>query len=128
MGHAPGPYHANETVRFPVVLTNIGDGYNATDHKFTCPINGLYMFSTSLLSGGGMLAAASIRVDGTHKVSTHADGQYGPTYDHSTNVLMTECNAGQRVWIQIISHEEYSDLDDNGWNYGTFSGALLDVL
>ena len=121
-------YAASAKVQFPVVLTNVGGAYNATGSEFQCPVSGLYMFSVSLLSQKGNLGNAHIMVNGEMKVTTYSDGREAPRWDHSTNVVLTECQAGHKVWIQVPSMEDNRYFHDTVSNYCTFSGVLLYIL
>ena len=121
-------YSASAKVKFPVVLTNVGGAYNASGSEFQCPVSGLYMFAVSLLSQKGKLAHAHMMVNGVKKASAFSDGTNAPTWDHSTNVVMTECQAGHKVWIKIHASEDTGYLFDNKNNYCTFSGVLLHLL
>ena len=121
-------YAPNARVQFPVVLTNVGGAYDATSSEFQCPVHGLYMFSVSLLSMYGKAGLAHIMVNGKMKVSTYADGRSAPNLGHSTNVVLTECGAGHKVWIQVYSIAGYVYFHDGTYNSGTFSGVLLHLL
>ena len=125
MGEAPGytrSYSHGDQVEFPVVLTNIGGAYNPTTGDFMCPISGTYMFAVSLMSGHQALGAASITVDDERKVSARPDGR-DAAHGHSSNMLVTACTQGQRVWVQAFGWRLY----DDSRNHGTFSGMLIYV-
>ena len=114
-------YNSGDRGKFPVVLSNIGGGYNAGSHEFTCPVSGVYMFSTSTLTGPQAYGIMSIMVNGVRTVTTHADS-HGNAWDQGTNMVVVNCDHGQKVWVR-------SDRDimvhDNMKHYSTFSGMLL---
>ena len=111
----PGP-----TVLFPVVLTNIGGGYNPTTSKYTCPVTGVFFFSVAIMSRYGYLANPYLVVDGVWTVRPYADGREGSQHGHSSNMMVMECNKGQKVWVEGVG-----DLFDDASNYSTFTGILL---
>ena len=120
--HGTISYNTHAHVEFPVVLSNIGGGYNARSHEFTCPVSGVYMFSMAIINYHGESNAVNLIVNGHLMVSTNADGVGGNTWDHSTNVVVANCGRGQKVWGRSVrSIKIYND----GNNYSTFSGMLL---
>ena len=120
-------YAPNARVQFPVVLTNVGEAFDATANEFQCPVTGLYLFTMSLLSQHRKVGVAHIIVNGERKVSMHPDGR-DAAYGHSTNVVLTECEAGHKVSIQVHPSKGTGYFHDSGYNLGTFSGVLLHLL
>ena len=59
-------------------------------------------------------------VDGVRKVGTFSDGRGTSQHGHGSNMVVVECNKGQKVWV-----EGRGDLFDNISNYSTFTGILL---
>ena len=116
-------YSTNTRVSFPVVITNVGGGYDAATNVFTCPRTGVYLFNVAILSQRNELGVVDIVVNGVQKFSAYADGRAN-TWDHASNGAVLECKQGQKVWVQTHSNSEYQSIHTQ-WNYGTFSGMLL---
>ena len=114
-------YSGTVKVDFPVVLSNIGDGYDPSTSQFTCLVSGVYMFSVAVRCYDST-GVVHIMVDDVRKVATYADGRSNVN-DHSTNMVVVECTQGQKVWIQI--HDSARKLYDDVYKYGTFTGILL---
>ena len=115
-------YSGTVKVDFPVVLSNIGNGYDPSTSQFTCLVSGVYMFSVAVMTTIDSTGLVHIMVDDVRKVATYADGR-GSHHGHSTNMVVVECTQGQKVWIQI--HDSIRKLFDDAFNYGTFTGILL---
>ena len=118
-------YSTNQLVEFPVVLANFGNWYNPQFHEFTCPVNGVYLFTVSTLGDTAKLGVVNIMVNRDSKVTAFADGRGSGIYGHSTNQVITECDQGGKVWIRS---DRDMTVHDNTRNYGTFSGLLLHTL
>ena len=114
-------YKAGDRIQFPNVLSNFGGYYNAKLHEFTCPVTGIYLCSTSTMSGHNGLGVVLIMLDNTRLVSTYANGR-NIHYGHSTNMVVAHCKKGQKVWVK-------TDRSITVWrganNYNTFSAMLL---
>ena len=117
----------NSVVPFPVVVTNIGGGYDPTSGKYTCPVDGVYVFSVSVLSQHSKLGLCSLIVGWDKKTTAYADGR-GSSFGHSTNMITTQCNAGQQVWCQSYHDTLHVYVYDSEYRYSTFSGFLLHKL
>ena len=120
------PNTTGDHIEFPEVITNVGGGYNAQQHEFICPTSGIYLFSTSLVSGWDILNGISIVVDGNRMIWPWTDGRSGNQRGQGTAVLMVECQQGQKVWVECQS--DTCIIWDNQDNYCTFSGTLLHSL
>ncbi|KAJ8319674.1 hypothetical protein KUTeg_002769 [Tegillarca granosa] len=79
---------------FGHVITNIGEGYNASDGKFYCPKDGLYLFSVTL--------------EGT-KAHFHERGVTGG-YPSASVTVAGKLVSGDQVWVRGvgISYRPYS--------------------
>ena len=107
------------------IMTDTTNSYDPIAYSFTCPVTGLYLFSLSLLNQNGFYARAQIFVDGFDlAVSYSNDGTSDHFFSHSTNTVVTNCEKGQRVWVDetctsnAAVHHEKNIL---------FSGALISM-
>ncbi|XP_045177345.1 caprin-2-like [Mercenaria mercenaria] len=116
-----GKFH---TIPFDHVLLNEGQSFDTTLHAFICPVDGIYMFQSSLLSNKADHIETEIVMDGSVLARMYASGDdrmyHG--FDQGFNSATVRCNKGGRVWIRVRYH--------NGnvvWaeQFSTFSGYLL---
>ena len=109
---------------FENVMTNVGGWYNSEFSEFTCPLDGYYMFSFSLMSQRGFPAYGRISVEGELGPIALGDGRIGGDYGHATSVYFTHCKQAERVWVQQPTSTT-SRL--YGGSYSNFSGMLVKV-
>ena len=92
MSYSPG-----SIIQFGLALTNLGDFYNVDTSIFTCPVNGLYMFSISIFTNDNDYIDANIYKDGSELVQIYS-ASAGAI--HGVNSVLTECNVFQPVWVE----------------------------
>ena len=104
---------------FPNVITNVGNGYNASDGVFTAPRAGVYVFFVNVQSYGSQTIVVDIVLNGAIKVKILATGNYnaGP------NLAVLSLQTGDRVWVEHYFGQGYNT-DSNG-PLTTFSGFLI---
>ena len=114
-------YDFGDLVIFDAISTNIGNYYNADTSIFTCPCNGLYMFSFSF----------NVYIDSSHMyadimiASQNVAGAFGVNrYSSASALAVTECDVGQTVWVQCTADYSYMD-GHNIHPTSHFSGVLL---
>ena len=108
---------------FDNVRTNVGGWYNSEFHEFTCPLDGYYMFSFTLLSRRTFDAVGRLSIEGKECLNAFGDGRNGD-FGSATGVYIAHCKQAERVWVEPIS--AYGG-HLNGNNYSSFSGMLLKV-
>ena len=108
-------------VLFPSIISNIGDHYNDITSRFTCPYNGLYLFSLTIQAYGYIDAIADIMRENDFLVEVMA--LYDNYYAQASAFIIEECHIGQTVWVRCADSTSYfySTSDRNSH----FSGALL---
>ena len=117
------PLSPNQDIVFNDVQLNIGSAYHATHGAFIAPLDGVYVFTTSILShvhGANYAAHAKLVKNGTLLAILDASEPDGIA------------QAGQTVIIQLkknddiaVQNADYSGVVFMGSNYSTFSGFLL---
>lgn len=113
-------YSVGEQVIFDQIYSNIGGAYNASSNTFTCPVTGVYVFTARVTSLGGLMAGLLIQKDGEGIGVCLADtGPTGHRSAASTSVV-TECTAGQAVWIESTTISNI-----HSGKVTSFSGFLL---
>ncbi|XP_052709153.1 uncharacterized protein LOC128183949 [Crassostrea angulata] len=110
------------TLVFPVVITNVANGYNPSTGVFTAPTAGEYVFFVNVQSYSTNSIYTDVVLNGATKVRTMAystgNGDY---YDAGPNLAVLTLQKGDRVWVKHYSGKGYSD----GSHITTFSGFLL---
>ena len=115
-------YNHNAKVSFPLVMTNVGGGYDPNTSKYTCPVTGEYLFSAAVMSKLGYVAHPRIVIDGHNKVSVWSDGR-GGSHGQGTVVIVVKCNQRQQVWVNASG-----DLYDSESNFSIFTGVLINQM
>eukprot|EP00105_Crassostrea_gigas_P014360 XP_011430983.1 PREDICTED: uncharacterized protein LOC105330775 [Crassostrea gigas] len=106
---------------FPVVITNIGNGYNPSNGVFTAPIAGVYVFFVNVQGYYTQNVYADIVQSGSTKVRTMAVSDSQDRYDAGTNLAVLTLQKGERVWVRNHSGKGYY----NDGPITTFSGFLI---
>ena len=106
------------TVKYDSIVTNIGGFYNPETSIFTCPTDGIYLFSVSFYTYDNRLMTGNIVRDGTVLLQLYSD--FEEDQQASTTVL-TECLAFDSVWVECA--EDNSELRSG--RRSSFSGVLI---
>ena len=120
-------YDINEIVLFGRELTNYGGYYNTQTSSFICPVDGVYVFSVTTNVNYGDVIVTIMRND------VDLSAVWGRTDDepftHSTNMVVTECLAGDVVWPRVSFSGGTGGIHSNS-NYclTTFSGVLIKTV
>ena len=99
-------------------MTNIGNGYDEETGIFTCPVNGLYLFFTSIFTDWEHELTLAIIKEGTQLVTMKS--AWGD-HLHGVNMAIVECAFLENVWVECIDENDYIP----GNSRTTFSGTLL---
>jgi len=110
----------NMAIVFDTVKNNIDNGYNATSGILTVTTDGVYVFSTTILTCPGCLAAV-----GFYKNDDYISGLYvngAPDKLPSTaETTVLELTRGDQMRVKIADAKD----EVVGNNYTTFAGFLL---
>ncbi|KAK3609819.1 hypothetical protein CHS0354_029858 [Potamilus streckersoni] len=109
---------------FPIVITNIGFGYNAANSSFTAPVSGLYEFSLAIYMELKHYVGLQVVHNGKPILRTRTGNYY--TFHMASNSAIVKATVGDRFWV------EHSGESDSSVVYGqevtTFSGYLIKEL
>uniref|UniRef100_A0A8W8J9Z2 C1q domain-containing protein n=1 Tax=Magallana gigas TaxID=29159 RepID=A0A8W8J9Z2_MAGGI len=108
---------STSTLVFPVVITNLGHGYNPNDGVFPASTAGVYVFFVNVQSYNPLSVYVDIVVNGARKVRTMASNHY----DAGPNLAVLTLLKLDRVWVKRYSGQGYYS---NG-PMTTFSGFLI---
>ncbi|XP_045177394.1 caprin-2-like [Mercenaria mercenaria] len=113
-----------QTIPFDQVLLNEGQSFNTVSHSFICPVNGIYMFQSSLLCDQGDHTETEIVKDGSVLARQYSSGDRRITsvFGQGFNSATVRCNKGEMVWIRIRGHNGHVV---HAEQFSTFSGFLL---
>ncbi|XP_069127258.1 uncharacterized protein [Argopecten irradians] len=114
-----------QPVKFDFVITNQGGGYNEAHGKFTCPVNGLYQFATTIPSAARAIIDCGL-VKNDHLLARLHGNTKG--YDQASQVLVIECAAGDKVWVRHLHGTHDSGRISTHYEWATFSGHLIAAL
>ena len=107
---------AGTVLVFGGIISNLGNHYDPTTGIFTCPVDGLYLFATSIDLGSGDEMDMNILLE-----SSSIGTVYALDWDQGSVVAIKECLQTQRVWVEVAKDGCYFQ----GGKYTTFSGVML---
>lgn len=111
----------HQVIKFDTLITNVGNGYSPASGIFTCPVSGLYEFSSSIVSNGDHKNADVDMVrDGIRILYIHATLF---EYDTGSQVVISHCTKGQRIWIRHT--QGHTDSKELLGGHCSFSGHLI---
>ena len=119
------PYASGDTIVFPHIITNVGGHYSTVTSAFTCPYSGFYLFSVNVMSDDDEHLRAQIMQNGVLLATAYADDlptSVHTTYHQATMTVVTECAAGDRVWIEA---EDAGEIHGDGSRVSAFTGVMI---
>lgn len=116
---------AGQTIVFPVIIENVGRGYDSSTGVFTAPVNGTYMFTTALCMNYQNELVSSIMVNGIQRSLTLF---YGDA-DHSCHTAdaVAVLKESHKVLVQVISGSGSVIDHTDSYRWNTFSGVLVNA-
>uniref|UniRef100_A0A8C5AQM8 C1q domain-containing protein n=1 Tax=Gadus morhua TaxID=8049 RepID=A0A8C5AQM8_GADMO len=123
LGHSLGPVHIDLTVKYPLIISNIGNGYNPATGIFTARVSGMYYFRYTMFNnlGSRSNSVMSLMKNSQRMVSTW-DTSGSDDNDTATNAAVLQLEEGDNVYTRLYANRQ---IYDDGANYNTFSGFLL---
>ena len=118
--------HTNidDKIVFETVSLNVGQGYKSGNGTFIAPIDGIYIFSTSVMMQGTSATDHEMHVI-IEKNNAEIAGAYGNNqgvYEHSSVTAAMSLKAGDNVAVTV---ERHSGITFYGDNLTSFTGFLL---
>ena len=108
----------NSKVVYDKVLVNVGNAYDPQTGLFTCPRDGVYVFTWSTMSHNpGENCLAYIYRNGVKSLMTHAY-ESSSHLETASNTEIYHLNQGDTVWIQTTICEffyGYPNTAFSGW-------------
>ncbi|XP_013988215.1 complement C1q-like protein 4 [Oncorhynchus tshawytscha] len=116
-------HEGSEVLRFDDVVTNVGNYYEPSTGKFTCPLPGIYFFTYHVLmrGGDGTSMWADLKKNGQVRASAIAQDA-DLNYDYASNSVILHLDVGDEVCVQLDGGKVHGG---NTNKYSTFSGFLI---
>ncbi|XP_030633616.1 complement C1q-like protein 4 [Chanos chanos] len=116
-------HEGSEVLKFDDVVTNVGNYYEPSTGKFTCPLPGIYYFTYHVLmrGGDGTSMWADLKKNGQVRASAIAQDA-DQNYDYASNSVILHLDVGDEVYVQLDGGKVHGG---NTNKYSTFSGFLI---
>ncbi|XP_063420944.1 complement C1q tumor necrosis factor-related protein 7-like [Mytilus trossulus] len=88
------------TVKFETVVTNEGQAYSPVTGVFTCPQDGTYSFSWTLITLAGNWCNTEFVVDGNIIAYTHDEANSSTDHKTSSQSAVVLLKKGNKTWIR----------------------------
>ncbi|XP_041637212.1 caprin-2 isoform X2 [Cheilinus undulatus] len=116
---APG--NLDQPIVFDQLHSNLGDMYDTHIGRFTCPVNGTYVFIFHILKLA-INVPLYINLMRNEEVMVSAYANDGaPDHETASNHAILPLFQGDQVWLRLHRGAIYGST----WKYSTFSGFLL---
>ncbi|XP_056438707.1 complement C1q-like protein 3 [Gadus chalcogrammus] len=124
LGPSLDPVPIDITVKYQVIISNMGNGYNPATGNFTARVSGMYYFRYTMynnLNSPVANSGMSLMKNGQRLVSTW-DTAGDDSNDSATNAAVLQLEVGDNVYTKLYA---YRELHDDSRHLNTFSGFLL---
>ncbi|CAM4565331.1 unnamed protein product [Leuciscus chuanchicus] len=116
---APGTL--DQPIAFELLHTNLGEMFDTTSGRFTCPAAGTYVFIFHILKLA-ISVPLYINLMRNEEVMVSAYANDGaPDHETASNHAVLQLFQGDQVWLRLHRGAIYG----SSWKYSTFSGFLL---
>ncbi|KAI2665406.1 Caprin-2 [Labeo rohita] len=116
---APGTL--DQPIAFDLLHTNLGDMFDTTTGRFTCPAAGAYVFIFHILKLA-ISVPLYINLMRNEEVMVSGYANDGaPDHETASNHAVLQLFQGDQVWLRLHRGAIYG----SSWKYSTFSGFLL---
>jgi hypothetical protein len=122
-------YQDHESIQFSRVLINYGEHYHRNNGSFICPVNGIYMFTYTILSEIYANFNINLFIDDDLVTSSLGFRPFNATYnDKIENIAIVQCESYQSVQLKI-KYINPPGLNSYLIQYkSSFSGTLLHAM
>ncbi|RXM30166.1 Caprin-2 [Acipenser ruthenus] len=115
------PGTLDQTIAFDLLLNNLGETFEMHMGRFSCPVNGTYVFIFHMLKlAVNVPLYVNLMKNEEVLVSAYAnDG--APDHETASNHAVLQLYQGDQIWLRLHRGAIYG----SSWKYSTFSGYLL---
>ena len=110
-------------IQFPSEITNFGGHYDIYTSRFSCPVHGVYLFTSTIYTDDDKGSEAVIVQNGSWAASLVANQQDN---DQNSNVVILECNEGDIIEV-LCTRGDGCQLRGHPMS-NTFSGMLVTLI
>ncbi|CAB1445413.1 unnamed protein product [Pleuronectes platessa] len=115
------PCNLDQPIVFDQLHSNLGEMYDTRVGRFTCPVNGTYVFIFHILKLA-ITVPLYINLMRNEDVMVSAYANDGaPDHETASNHAILPLFQGDQVWLRLHRGAIYGST----WKYSTFSGFLL---
>ncbi|XP_047194429.1 caprin-2 [Hippoglossus stenolepis] len=115
------PCNLDQPIVFDQLHSNLGEMYDTRIGRFTCPVNGTYVFIFHILKLA-ITVPLYINLMRNEDVMVSAYANDGaPDHETASNHAILPLFQGDQVWLRLHRGAIYGST----WKYSTFSGFLL---
>ncbi|XP_041479958.1 collagen alpha-1(X) chain-like [Lytechinus variegatus] len=116
------PRESDIIITFEHVFANFGNHFDAYTGIYTAPVAGAYYFIFNIhMASTHKNPYVKLMLNGKMQVSVH-DYDNRDAFDSTTNSVILELQASDRVWLQLDADNEVSS---NSNRYTTFTGYMI---
>ncbi|CAI5786300.1 caprin-2 isoform X10 [Podarcis lilfordi] len=115
------PGTLDQPITFDSLLHNLGEAFNIHLGRFSCPVNGTYVFLFNMLKlAVNVPLYVNLMKNEEILVSAYAnDG--APDHETASNHAVLQLFQGDQIWLRLHRGAIYG----SSWKYSTFSGFVL---
>ncbi|XP_038637039.1 caprin-2 isoform X2 [Scyliorhinus canicula] len=115
------PGSLDQPIIFDLLLNNLGETFDFQLGRFTCPVNGTYVFIFHMLKlAVNVPLYVNLMKNDEVLCSAYAnDG--APDHETASNHAVLQLFQGEQIWLRLHRGAIYG----SSWKYSTFSGYLL---
>ena len=113
-------YQGHYVVPFDVEILDTSNGYLTSNHMYTIPESGVYVFTWTVVAKHENCAFQLI-LDSSVIGITYPDSEHDSDNDSATGVVVTRANKGSRVYLRTINachnlrSDYYARTSFSGW-------------
>ncbi|XP_059833797.1 caprin-2-like isoform X4 [Hypanus sabinus] len=115
------PGSLDQPIIFDLLLSNLGETFDFQLGRFTCPVNGTYVFIFHMLKLA-VNVPLYVNLMKNEEVLCSAYANDGaPDHETASNHAVLQLFQGDQIWLRLHRGAIYG----SSWKYSTFSGYLL---
>ena len=116
----------DQTIIFNHALFNDGGAYNTRSGIFTCPKDGVYLFSFEVSIWSNRQIVAKLVANSANEVDGIADAEFHTGQEvQGSNMAILRLGQGSHVWVENYRWGDRAVEGSSTHRFSTFSGLLL---